>query len=51
MSLRSGGRINVQEVAARLGGGGHARAAGLTFKGTLDEAISSLHEVLLAEGL
>jgi phosphoesterase RecJ-like protein len=51
VSLRSGGRINVQEVAARLGGGGHARAAGLTFKGTLDEAISSLHEVLLAEGL
>jgi phosphoesterase RecJ-like protein len=30
VSLRSSGRLNVQAAAARLGGGGHFRAAGLT---------------------
>ena len=51
VSLRSAGRVNVQAAAARLGGGGHRRASGLTFDGTLADAIRSVREVLLAEGL
>lgn len=36
VSLRSL-KINVQEIAAKYGGGGHRNAAGLTLKGTLSE--------------
>lgn len=50
-SLRSSGRVNVQAVAARLGGGGHFRASGLTFRGTLEEAVKALDAALVAEGL
>lgn len=32
------GAVDVNEVAARLGGGGHARAAGARVRGSLDEA-------------
>jgi phosphoesterase RecJ-like protein len=38
VSLRSKGQIDVARFAERFGGGGHSRAAGLTFKGTLAEA-------------
>jgi phosphoesterase RecJ-like protein len=51
VSLRSSGRINVQAAAARLGGGGHFRASGLTFRGQLDEAVKAVEAALLAEGL
>jgi phosphoesterase RecJ-like protein len=51
VSLRSNGRVNVQSAAGRLGGGGHFRAAGLTFPGTLAEAREAVHAALLAEGL
>ncbi len=51
VSLRSSGRVNVQAAAARLGGGGHFRAAGLTFVGALAEAIPAVDEALVAEGL
>jgi phosphoesterase RecJ-like protein len=51
VSLRSNGRINVQEAAARLGGGGHFRASGLTFLGPLEDAKKAVLEALLAEGL
>jgi phosphoesterase RecJ-like protein len=51
VSLRSAGRINVQAAAARLGGGGHARASGLTFEGSTADAIVAVREALLAEGL
>ncbi len=51
VSLRSNGRINVQEAAARLGGGGHFRAAGLTHAGPLDVAIADVHATLVAAGL
>jgi phosphoesterase RecJ-like protein len=51
VSLRSSGRINVQAAAARLGGGGHFRASGLTFEGPLDEAVQAVHGALQAEGL
>ncbi|HLX26062.1 MAG TPA: bifunctional oligoribonuclease/PAP phosphatase NrnA [Candidatus Cybelea sp.] len=51
VSLRSGGRINVQAAAQRLGGGGHFRASGLTYHGTLQEAFPAVEAALIAEGL
>ena len=38
VSLRSNLRLDVNQVASRFGGGGHQRAAGYTFIGTLAEA-------------
>jgi phosphoesterase RecJ-like protein len=37
VSLRSRGKVNVAKVAAKFGGGGHARAAGLKSEEDLDE--------------
>ncbi len=51
VSLRSNGRVNVQSAAGRLGGGGHFRASGLTYTGSLAEAIGAVHAALAAEGL
>ncbi|MBV8074558.1 MAG: bifunctional oligoribonuclease/PAP phosphatase NrnA [Candidatus Eremiobacteraeota bacterium] len=51
VSLRSSGRVNVQAVASRLGGGGHFRASGLTYPGNIQEAIAGVHSALYAEGL
>jgi phosphoesterase RecJ-like protein len=51
VSLRSTGRLNVQAAAGRLGGGGHFRAAGLTFHGTLREAFAGVEAALVAQGL
>jgi len=51
VSLRSSGRLNVQAAAQSLGGGGHFRAAGLTFHGTLSEAFASVEAALVAQGL
>lgn len=44
VSFRARGAIDVSAIAGRFGGGGHERAAGLTFKGTLAEA----HEQVIA---
>jgi phosphoesterase RecJ-like protein len=51
VSLRSHGRINVQAAASQLGGGGHFRAAGLTYVGGLDDAFAAVEAALVAEGL
>jgi phosphoesterase RecJ-like protein len=51
VSLRSSGRINVQAAASRLGGGGHFRASGLTFLGSLPDAVRAVDDALSAEGL
>jgi phosphoesterase RecJ-like protein len=51
VSLRSSGRINVQAAAATVGGGGHFMASGLTYPGTLDEAIAGVHAALKAQGM
>jgi bifunctional oligoribonuclease and PAP phosphatase NrnA len=51
VSLRSSGRLNVQAAAQRLGGGGHFRASGLTFHGSLPDAFAAVEAVLVAEGL
>jgi phosphoesterase RecJ-like protein len=45
LSLRSKGKVNVSAIAARLGGGGHENAAGVTLDGPLNRAL----EVILAE--
>jgi phosphoesterase RecJ-like protein len=51
VSLRSGGKINVQLAAATFNGGGHFMASGLTFPGTIDEAIAGVRAALKAQGL
>ncbi len=51
VSLRGNGRVNVQSAAGRLGGGGHFRASGLTFGGSVDDAIPAVRSALRAEGL
>ena len=40
VSLRSSEKVNVAQVAAYFGGGGHARAAGCTMKGTFHDCIT-----------
>ncbi len=42
VSLRSQGGVDVARFAASMGGGGHTRAAGLAFEGTLEEAIAKV---------
>jgi phosphoesterase RecJ-like protein len=51
VSLRSNGRVNVQAAAKRLDGGGHFRAAGLSWNGPLAEAFGAVERALVAEGL
>jgi phosphoesterase RecJ-like protein len=38
-SFRSGGHVDVAQIAKSMGGGGHARAAGCTLYGKLDDVI------------
>lgn len=45
-SLRSRGRVDVSAIAAALGGGGHHNAAGFTFNGTSDAAMTRIRELL-----
>lgn len=42
VSLRSKNFLNVNEVAAYFGGGGHKRAAGCTLKGTAHDTINNI---------
>lgn len=49
VSLRSRGRVNVMEVAKKVGGGGHFRAAGSTLPGPLPAALSRVLEAVRAE--
>jgi bifunctional oligoribonuclease and PAP phosphatase NrnA len=51
VSLRSSGRINVQAVAATIGGGGHFMASGLTYPGDLQAAVAGVREALRNAGL
>ncbi len=48
ISLRSKGKLNVAELAERLGGGGHENAAGLTSDGPLARAIDEILGILQA---
>lgn len=47
VSLRSRHRVNVNRVASALGGGGHARAAGIAWEGTLADARAAVVAALL----
>ncbi len=47
VSLRSKQRVDVAELAAQLGGGGHIRAAGCTLSCSLTEAFDLLKEKLI----
>ncbi len=42
VSLRSTERVNVAQVAGFFGGGGHARAAGCTMRGTFHDCVNNL---------
>lgn len=46
MSLRSKGKLNVAELAGRLGGGGHENAAGCTVDGPLGRALDEILDIL-----
>lgn len=46
VSLRSRGRVDVGALASDLGGGGHHNAAGFTFIGSADAAITAVRERL-----
>jgi phosphoesterase RecJ-like protein len=46
VSLRSRGRVNVAELASSFGGGGHARAAGITYNGSMDEAVAAVLQAI-----
>lgn len=48
-SLRSQKPWRVDELAKRLGGGGHGQAAGVTLRMPLPEAVAVMEEALLAE--
>ena len=49
VSLRAKGEYNVLGKAIKLGGGGHAKAAGATLRMTLEEACAAVKEVLLSD--
>jgi phosphoesterase RecJ-like protein len=48
VSLRSKGEVDVQAVAALLGGGGHTNASGCTIEGDLETAMEQLKPLLAA---
>lgn len=52
VSLRSTGRVSIDQVCARLGGGGHVHAAGVLVHGTrasaMERVLPELHRLLAA---
>lgn len=42
VSMRSGEKVDVAQIAAYFGGGGHARAAGCTLSGTFHDCVNNL---------
>jgi len=48
LSLRSKGKMNVAEIAGRLGGGGHGNASGCTLEGPLSYALDTILRELRA---
>ncbi|HNZ54355.1 MAG TPA: bifunctional oligoribonuclease/PAP phosphatase NrnA [bacterium] len=46
VSMRSRGNIDANEVASRFGGGGHKNAAGFVFKGTFEEGLKAVEEIV-----
>lgn len=50
ISMRSTGKVNVSDICASLGGGGHVRAAGCALDGKLDEVKQKIVDAV-AEGI
>lgn len=48
ISLRSDGSVNVSDLCAAFGGGGHARAAGCSMRGKGEEVLARLTEAVRA---
>lgn len=48
VSLRSRSDFDVQKIAAQFGGGGHKKASGVTFSGTLQQAQQAVLDALRA---
>jgi bifunctional oligoribonuclease and PAP phosphatase NrnA len=46
VSMRSRGDIDANEIASRFGGGGHRNAAGFVFKGTFEEGLKEVEEIV-----
>ena len=42
VSTRSSGNVDVSKIAVKYGGGGHARAAGITMNGSADEIVETI---------
>ncbi|WP_168210979.1 DHH family phosphoesterase [Persicimonas caeni] len=47
VSFRSRGKVDVSELAAKFGGGGHHNAAGCRIEGTSDEIVEKLSQALV----
>ncbi|MFP4599063.1 MAG: DHH family phosphoesterase [Persicimonas sp.] len=47
VSFRSRGKVDVSELAAKFGGGGHHNAAGCMIEGTSDELVDKLSQALV----
>ena len=46
VSMRSNNLVNVSQVAAYFGGGGHIRAAGCTMSGSVHDVINNLSALI-----
>lgn len=49
VSLRAVEDLDVEKIARGFGGGGHAKAAGYSARGTIEEILDALKEALVAE--
>jgi len=49
VSARSKGKVDVARASVRLGGGGHSRAAGFSWCGTVPDALARLRSLLAAD--
>jgi len=49
VSARSKGKVDVARASVRLGGGGHSRAAGFSWCGTVQDALARLRSLLAAD--
>lgn len=49
MSLRSKGDVDVCKIAGRFGGGGHIKASGASYEGTLEEAKEDVLEAIMQQ--
>jgi phosphoesterase RecJ-like protein len=46
ISMRSRGHVDVATLARAFGGGGHVKAAGITFDGTMEQALCAVLEAV-----